>query len=69
MELEAKDATRQKEMDAFKQYLTDFYGKVATYTKAAEETIAYINDQVERHVPLRFKLPKVPVTMDNFNRL
>lgn len=68
-----RDASvRQKEMDYFKQNLTDFYGKVATFVRTAEETLEFVNQELERKgTPIRFAIPEGQImefTLENFNK-
>lgn len=61
---------RQKELDVFKQYVADLYGKLATYVKTAEATLEYVNEELEKKgVPIHFALPPgeiVEINIDNF---
>lgn len=61
-----------KSLDAMKTYLVELYGKVASYTKSAKETLEYVNEELEKKdVPLRFDVPPgeiVTITIDDFNK-
>ena len=51
-------------LDGLKTYLTDFYGKVATYVKVANETVEEVNKALaEKKVPLKFDhVPKIDLS-------
>lgn len=59
---------RQKEMDFYKNYLTDFYGKVSVYTKSAQDVLEFINKALEEKIEFTVELPDEPITLENFNK-
>lgn len=65
-------SVKNREMDAYKQYLTDLYGKLASYARVAKETVEFANDYFEKHgIKLKFALPPdkiAEVNFDNFNK-
>lgn len=65
-------AEENKSLDGIKTYLTDFYGKIATYTRVAKETIEQVNEALENKVPLYFELPpgekEIKVEFSNFSK-
>lgn len=69
-ELSTKE--NKKELEDLKTYLTDFYGKIASYTKSAKETLEYINEHFEKTgTPLHFRIPEgevLQIDIDNFNK-
>lgn len=73
LDLERKEIEQGKrELDVTKKYLTELYGKVATYVKVMEETIELVNESLKNNeVPIHFNLPKnkvLEVDFDNFNK-
>lgn len=59
---------KQRAYDAFKEYLTEFSGKVATYTRTAQGLLEDVNERLAKHIPMHFRPPAEPVTMDNFTK-
>lgn len=61
-----------KELDAYKEYVIDVYGKLASYVKVANETIKYVNDYLEENgTPIQFELPPgeiIKIDFNNFNK-
>ena len=62
-------AQEKKDMDGTKQYLQDFYGRIATYVKIAKKTIEYVNITLQE-TPLRFQIPPdlEEIKFNNFNK-
>lgn len=62
----------KKSLDEMKTYVSNLYGKLATYTKIAKETIEQVNKALEDKVPLRFELPpgekEIKVEFDTFSK-
>jgi len=62
---------KNREMDVYKKYLTDLYGRIASYVKVAQESITSVNEFMEKNeVPLKFELPPgevININIDNFN--
>lgn len=58
-------------LDAYKKYLSDLYGKLATYVSMAKSTLDHINEELStKKVPFFFKLPPdeiIEINFDNFN--
>lgn len=65
-------AKQNQAQDAYKNYLTDFYGKLATYVRVAKETVEWVDEELEkRGVPVRFDLPPgeiMQIDFNNFNK-
>jgi len=63
---------KNKEFDKYKQYLIDFYGKVASYVKSAKETVEYVNTFLKKNeIPIEFDLPPgevIKIDIDNFDK-
>ena len=68
-EKEKEEAQREKkEADEMKEYVNNLYGKLATYTKVAKETLEYVNKSLkETGVPIHFDVPHIKLNIDNFN--
>lgn len=62
---------KNKELDSYKEYIINLYGKLASYVKTANDTIKFVNDYLEENgVPIKFKLPPgeiMEINFDNFN--
>lgn len=62
----------KKSLDGMKDYLKDFYGKVATYVAVAKETIEQVNEALEKNTPIRFQLPpgekELEIDFKDFNK-
>jgi chromosome segregation ATPase len=62
---------KNKEFDIYKQYLTDLYGRLASYVKVAQESIVYVNEfMIDNEVPMKFDLPPgeiIKIDFNNFN--
>lgn len=61
----------QKALDDYKTYLSDFYGKVASYVVVAKETVEYVNEALANKVPLHFQVPEgtiLEINLDNFDK-
>ena len=60
-----------KELDDYKKYLSDLYGKLASYVTTAKDTILQINEMLEeKKIPIVFDLPPgevIKINFDNFN--
>lgn len=66
-ELEKLDR-KNKELDIYKQYLTDLYGRIASYIKVAEESVIFVNEFMEKNqVPMKFELPPGEIISIDFN--
>ena len=60
---------REESYNTMKTYTTNLYGKLATYVKVAEETLKYVNKELEeRNVPIQFGLPGevLQIDLNNF---
>ena len=61
----------KRELDEMKNYMSDFYGKISSYTKVAKETLEYVNEHLkETGTPLRFKVPEgeiLEIDINNFS--
>ena len=71
-ELDMKELVkRTKELDTYKQYISDLYGKLASYVKVANETVESVNSYLkEKNIPMEFGLPPgeiVKIYFNNFN--
>jgi chromosome segregation ATPase len=68
----AEIEAEKKQLDGTKKYISDLYGKVATYIKVMQETVEYVNEALaENGVPMHFNAPKgkvIEVDFDNFNQ-
>lgn len=62
----------KKDLDAMKVYISDLYGKLASYVTVAKETIEDVNKTLEeKNVPLHFDLPPgeiLKIDFNNFNK-
>lgn len=62
---------KNKELDSYKEYVINLYGKLASYVKTANDTIKFVNNYLEENgVPIEFKLPPgeiMEINFDNFN--
>jgi len=62
---------KNRELDNYKQYIADLYGKLATYVRVARETVETANSYFkENGVPIEFGLPPgeiVKIDFDKFN--
>jgi chromosome segregation ATPase len=62
---------KNKELDSYKEYVINLYGKLASYVKTANDSIKFVNTYFEENgVPIEFKLPPgeiIQVDFDNFN--
>ena len=65
-------AQEKKDLDGMKTYLSDLYGKLASYTISAKETLEYVNEQLEETgTPIVFRIPEgeiIDINIDNFNK-
>ena len=65
-------AREKKELDTMREYVSDFYGKVASYVRSAKETLEYVNEQLEeKGTPVVFRVPEgeiIEVNLDNFDK-
>lgn len=63
----------EKKLDSLKIYLTDFYGKIGSYVKTAQETLEHVNKTFEETgVPIKFDIPDsqiLNVDINNFEQL
>lgn len=61
-------AKQNQAQDAYKEYLEDLYGKLATYVRVAKETVEWVDQELEeRGVPVRFDLPPGEIMQIDFN--
>ena len=55
-----------------KSYISNLYGKLASYTRVAKETLEYVNKHLEETgTPLVFRVPegeKIEINVDNFDK-
>ena len=62
----------KKELDTMREYVADFYGKVASYVRSAKETLEYVNEQLEeKGTPVTFRIPEgeiLEINIDNFDK-
>jgi len=63
--------TKNRELDAYKEYIRDLYGKLASYVTVTKETVEYVNELLKKSsVPINFGLPPgeiMEIDFDNFN--
>ena len=68
----AEVAKEKKELGEAKTELHEFYGKVASYARQAQEILAYVNEAIENKAPIRFTLPPgievLEIDIDNFDK-
>lgn len=61
---------KNKELDGLKAYVSELYGKLATYVRVANDTIQHVNEKLKANkIPLQFDLPPKEITkinIDNF---
>ncbi len=62
-----------KSLDGIKTYVSDLYGKLASYVRVATETLEYVNETLEKkEVPLQFEIPEgekvLKIEFNNFNK-
>ena len=59
---------KNKELDAYKTYLADLYGKLATYVVVAKETVEWVNEELKKKkVPINFGFPPGEILGIDFN--
>ena len=57
----------KKELGEEQNYVSDLYGKLASYTKVAQKTLEYVNKHLEETgTPLIFQVPEI--TIDSFDK-
>lgn len=59
---------KNKELDAYKNYLVDLYGKMASYVGVMRETLEYVNEELKKtNTPIKFNLPPGEIIEIDFN--
>ena len=65
-------AQEKKDLDGMKKYVSDLYGKLASYVNSAKETLEYVNEQLEeKGTPIVFRIPEgeiLEINLDNFDK-
>lgn len=63
----------KKDLDVMKDYVNEAYGKLASYTEKAKETLEYVNEHLkETGTPLVFRVPEgqlLEINIDNFDKI
>lgn len=64
---------KRQSYEGLKTYVSDLYGKLASYVVLAKETLNYVNETLEqKEIPLEFEIPDgeeiLKINIDNFNK-
>lgn len=64
---------KRQSFEGLKTYVSDLYGKLASYVVLAKETLNYVNDTLaQKEIPLEFEIPDgqeiLKINIDNFNK-
>lgn len=64
---------KRQSYEGLKTYVSDLYGKLASYVVLAKETLNYVNETLkQKEIPLEFEIPDgkeiLTVGFDNFNK-
>ena len=64
----AEIETDRKSVEDMKVYVTDLYGKIATYTVMANKTLEFVNKEIKKNgVPIGFE--PINLNLDNFDEI
>lgn len=64
---------KRQSFEGLKTYVSDLYGKLASYVVVAKETLTFVNETLEqKEIPLEFEIPDgkdiLTIGFDNFNK-
>lgn len=63
---------KRQSFEGFKTYVSNLYGKLASYVKVAEQTIEYVNQTLaEKGTPIQFEIPSeeiINISINDFDK-